>query len=122
MPFGKHKGERVADVPRAYLIWVLENCHDLPPCLRQAIRDELQGQVAGGSLGRSGKKVPSWLRVAEQEQELVHLRRQLHKAEAGQQVWRSCWRRLAMLAHPDRGGSNELMSLLTQVNCVMGRT
>ncbi len=25
MPFGKHAGKELADIPRAYLVWALEN-------------------------------------------------------------------------------------------------
>ena len=41
MPFGKHKGVEVRDVPHSYLSWVLDNIIDLSPTLRRAIRHEL---------------------------------------------------------------------------------
>ena len=41
MPFGKHVGKRLSDIPQSYLRWVLENCHNVTPALRRAIEAEL---------------------------------------------------------------------------------
>jgi hypothetical protein len=37
MPFGKHKGKPLAEVPAGYLTWLLENVPDLYPKTREAI-------------------------------------------------------------------------------------
>lgn len=42
-PFGKHKGERLRDIPVAYLDWALGI--DLRPELRTAIQDFLKTQA-----------------------------------------------------------------------------
>jgi len=42
MPFGKHKGRALSDIPEDYLVWVLDNCN-LTPRLRTAILVTLQG-------------------------------------------------------------------------------
>ena len=44
MPFGKHKGEPIEDVPTAYLWWVIEesNAVDRHSGLAEAIEDELE--------------------------------------------------------------------------------
>lgn len=42
MPFGKHKGEALANVPAHYLIFIYEN-FSLPENLQKYIRDNLEG-------------------------------------------------------------------------------
>lgn len=40
-PFGKHKGERIKDMPRSYCDWALRNMTDLDPDLREALQIRL---------------------------------------------------------------------------------
>ncbi len=52
MPFGKYRGRPIAELPRPYLQWVLDNVADLYPDTREAIVGALrgpQGELAGGS-------------------------------------------------------------------------
>ena len=42
MPFGKHRGKQLRDVPEPYLVWVLDNCNDISPTLRWAIEEVLE--------------------------------------------------------------------------------
>lgn len=42
MPFGKHRGEKLRDLPKSYVTWLLGNATELDPDLREA----LQGRVA----------------------------------------------------------------------------
>lgn len=42
--FGKHRGERLRDVPISYLLWILENFEDLWPTSRRAIEGYLEGK------------------------------------------------------------------------------
>jgi hypothetical protein len=37
MPFGKHKGQDLRDIPQDYLCWILDNIQDLRPTLRAEI-------------------------------------------------------------------------------------
>ncbi|MCE5387834.1 MAG: DUF3820 family protein [Acidithiobacillus sp.] len=37
MPFGKHKGVKIADLPDDYRRWTLNNLHDMDPYLRKAL-------------------------------------------------------------------------------------
>ena len=37
MPFGKYEGQRLMDIPESYLEWVLYNCRNIKPKLRNAI-------------------------------------------------------------------------------------
>ncbi len=39
MPFGKHKGARIADLPADYVAWALTNVTDMDPYLRKALED-----------------------------------------------------------------------------------
>ena len=43
MPFGKYKGRELRDVPDSYLLWLLDNCEDISPTLREAIERHLDG-------------------------------------------------------------------------------
>jgi Putative quorum-sensing-regulated virulence factor len=38
MTFGKHRGKRLCDISADYLLWCLDNCRDINPYLRNAIR------------------------------------------------------------------------------------
>ena len=37
MPFGKHRGRPLHEVPESYLCWVLDTCDDISETLRRAI-------------------------------------------------------------------------------------
>lgn len=91
MPWGKHKGERLDQIPPGYLRWVLENCDHLTLGLRRDIRwvlDELDGEAAN---------VPA--APAVQRTDLPEVVRGWH-------------RELVMRFHPDRGGSTEVMQAI----------
>ena len=45
MPFGKHKGEKLANVPASYLLWLLTNDLRAGP-LRSYILENEQGLMA----------------------------------------------------------------------------
>jgi hypothetical protein len=53
MPFGKHKGTPLVDVPTGYLQWVLRNCTDLHPGLRTALARELARRLEPGPRRRA---------------------------------------------------------------------
>jgi hypothetical protein len=42
MPFGKHKGRHLAQIPADYLYWILDNCVHLDRRLRRAIERHLE--------------------------------------------------------------------------------
>jgi uncharacterized protein (DUF3820 family) len=41
MPFGKHNGEPIEDLPADYIEWCLENCD-----LRPALQSEMEAQLS----------------------------------------------------------------------------
>jgi hypothetical protein len=43
MPFGRHRGQLIADIPSRYLRWLLREC-DLEPILYAAVMRELSGR------------------------------------------------------------------------------
>jgi hypothetical protein len=42
MPFGKHRGQHIANVPTSYLHWMLRECESLDYWQRDALKAELQ--------------------------------------------------------------------------------
>lgn len=57
--------------------------------------------------------------VEELEAEKVMLRRAQATGKvngSGASVWKEHYRKLALIAHPDRGGSTELMALINEIN------
>jgi hypothetical protein len=42
MTFGRHKGERLRNIDPSYLMWALNNCENMDPYLRIAIRRYLK--------------------------------------------------------------------------------
>src|SRR4051812_10242974 len=89
MPFGKHRGKPLDEIPFSYLEWVLESCNTATPRLKEEIRRVIgnpndttkpQGAVAISSLASN---------------------------------W---YRQLAREFHPDRGGSHEAMKAINRAN------
>lgn len=37
MPFGKHRGQYIGDLPEDYITWVIENCDNLSDDVRKAL-------------------------------------------------------------------------------------
>lgn len=50
MPFGKHKGEELQDIPVAYLDWLIGQDW-LKPDLKETIEDHLQGRPEWQRMG-----------------------------------------------------------------------
>jgi uncharacterized protein (DUF3820 family) len=46
MPWGKHAGKRLDEIPMSYLEWVLQNCRNIPGRLRTAIAKQLGAEVS----------------------------------------------------------------------------
>ncbi len=98
MPFGKHRGCPIAEVPASYLFWVLETC-DINMFLRIEIQNDLKSRLDalgeftphGGSQHKNGN-----------DQNL--------KSD----INRWC-RKAAAVLHPDVGGSVEAMRMVNEL-------
>src|SRR5262245_55092932 len=95
MPFGKHRGKRLADVPLSYLAWLLDEC-DVKPYLREAIAGELAGRL----------DLPRWSYHPPAGIDPYHLRKALGR-------W---YREQVMRHHPDRGGEPAVMVAVNAIN------
>ena len=61
MPFGKHRGERISEIPADYLRWVLNSCDIASPELKGQIRAHLGGSgPAASPFGSTSRKPSSW--------------------------------------------------------------
>jgi len=82
MPFGKHKGKSLTDIPIDYLVWLVNEC-DLKESLRVAVEKELRRREFAHSPEPTGK-------TTSLSTDVVH----------------SWYRKLSMEFHPDRRGGN----------------
>jgi exodeoxyribonuclease X len=48
MPFGKHKGEKIEDLPTDYIEWCLENVERLSPSIQKEMENQLAGRRGEG--------------------------------------------------------------------------
>jgi hypothetical protein len=91
MPWGKHKGLDLCQVPAGYLAWALEEC-DLNPWLRQAIARELVNRL-GLEIAPPRPPPPPPPRSV--------------PPDCWPDLLRRWHREMALQFHPDRGGSHE---------------
>ena len=95
-PFGKHKGQRLGDIPTSYLVWALANVRRLDPGLRKAIEQELD------------ERNPA-------EPNATHAEAN-GSAIAWESVLATWFRGLVKDYHPDRGGSVEVMQAINEAH------
>ena len=113
MPFGKYRGEDVADVPEDYLAWVIENCE-----LRsEAIADAIEARLAG-----------TYQRGARRHERAASPPPPPRPPGAGttaggaaggelallEKVVRAWHRQMTLKYHPDRGGTHEQMVVVNE--------
>ncbi len=87
MPWGKHKGKPLTDVPSDYLQWVIAEADNASSWLKQQIKQELSRRCSppprqASNTALSVDQIDDW------------------------------FRRLARKYHPDVGGDNEIMKAL----------
>jgi uncharacterized protein (DUF3820 family) len=98
MPWGKHKGKVLSEVPAPYLCWMLEECSLSEP-VRWAVLMELARWFEAKGWSTT---VPS----------PSPARRNGDDAHA---ALMSAYRTLCLKYHPDRGGSTEAMRVLNEM-------
>ena len=99
MPWGKYRGWPFEDIGESYLRWLLEDAVQIRnnPRLKREIEAELRRRSSGKQPNASAE-------------------------HPGVAAWRSAWPKLVRLAHPEMGGSHELMIELNRVNEAMKGT
>jgi hypothetical protein len=119
MPFGKHKGEAVSDLPDDYLEWLAANVH-LFGALRREIRYELEDRgLPTDDLDASEEDDPFQSHSQQRQNGYGSPPPPPPRADGAVQVsvahadadmlWeilRAGYKGLAMLYHPDRGGGD----------------
>src|ERR1700677_3442017 len=94
MPFGKHNGQPMCDIPTPYLAWVLRDCESAEWWLREAVQVELDARIHDSQ--------PVTTRHAHPKEEAVSVGA----------VIKSWWREMALRHHPDRGGDTRVTQAL----------
>ena len=114
MPFGRHCGRQVGDLPDSYLVWLMSI--DLRnPALRADVRAEAEdrGLIGGGSRRRDHwrderREAPA------QNQPLLF--KDQGEAAIAREIVKSGARQLAHKHHPDHGGSTATMQVVNRVH------
>ena|SRR5215472_303463 len=96
MPFGRHKGSEVADLPDDYLEW-LAGLDDLRQRLREAVEGELERRAAERQARKQAQEPP---RTG---------RNQLPDISVVEELIDIGYHGLVRKHHPDAGGSHERM-------------
>lgn len=98
MPFGKHKGQPVEDLPEDYLQWLKDNVELRSRRLKDAVDRALAGSKASrnpfySDSRQAPPRKPEWAIILGVS------------AAAGRLEIASAYRQRAMETHPDRGGT-----------------
>ena len=99
MPFGRHRGRLVRDLPDHYLIWLINNV-----ALYGDLRCAVEAEYEARDLQHTGSSVI----VLRPEQRPI-----------AREIVDAGYHTLARRMHPDAGGTNEQMILLTAVATAM---
>jgi hypothetical protein len=97
MPWGKHRGEPLRDIPLGYLAWALESAASLDDELREAICDEVRHRLGVDDS-------PRWPLALVPDPET---------ADAANELIVAGYRAVALRAHPDKGGTHQAMLAAT---------
>lgn len=100
MPWGKHKGKPLKEVPDDYLMWVLDHADKANPTLKDAIRMHL-------GLDENNKPIPPQSAGLPED------------TKAKLKTW---YRKLAKEFHPDRRGNTEAMIAINRAKQLLFET
>lgn len=95
MPFGKHRGKQLSEIPDSYLMWILDNVESLSPTLRYAIELRL------GLVPPPDSPPPPSSPAA-------------RGGATVEMIIRAWHRQMAKRYHPDRGGTHEQMLVVNE--------
>lgn len=101
MPFGKHKGKDISDIPEQYLLWVWNNVDITNEELYEAL-DDMFGD-GGHETYRRPTEPP--------KQETKQSQPSKGQMETIVKIWSA---KMANKYHPDRGGSHEQMIVVNE--------
>lgn len=104
MPFGKHKGELIEDIPTPYLAWLLRAVN-LERWLETAALEEIERRrQSRASRNREGRRRACSGSSGHGSDGATHQLPATFPA-----ALQKCHREMVMRFHPDRGGSHEAM-------------
>jgi uncharacterized protein (DUF3820 family) len=103
MPWGKYRGQLISEVPSGYLAFVVEGSNANPE-LKVVCKQVLAARFGGVSEPQPANRL--WQRGYKPPPDSSGVCREKLKR------W---YRRASLLAHPDRGGSTELMKLINEL-------
>lgn len=130
MPWGKYKGDFLADVPSSYITWLIDNAKVKDPLLLRELAVEMirrmqeyvprdGGRNEDGSYGDPGVHDDSRRSRRDEGPRPTPPGRerapQSYREEVALQVIDSGFRAVAMKLHPDKGGSEQAMKELNSV-------
>lgn len=128
MPWGKFKGDFIADVPSSYIVWLLDNGKvSSDTLLSRALAVEMVRRMedfipdaknADGSVGDPGVHSDSRRYESAGPRPTppsAPRAPQSYREEVALQVIESGYRAVAMKLHPDKGGSEQAMKELNSV-------
>jgi len=104
MPWGKHKGKEIREIPASYLGFVLEDCDGLKDDLRQEIKNEIRRRFDIGECLNCEAPARFCLTCARARQ----------SKETKANVPNDWLRRMSKRFHPDRGGSTDAMAAVNE--------
>lgn len=102
MPFGKHKGTPLEDVPDDYLWWVLGKCDNVNPYLIEAIRRRLGVTATPPPPPPPRPPPPAGVSMARVKAVVLESVKKWHRTQA-------------MRNHPDRGGNPEVAKVVNDL-------
>ncbi len=101
MPFGKHKGKELEEIPESYLLWIYDHANFASPTLRREI-----ARIIGVDYSD-----PNEVHGFGGQQRQQEKQQRVGLTTDDLDGW---FRRLSRKFHPDRGGSNEAMKALLE--------